>query len=111
METACITPRQKLIGLSASVKVLVESGQFDSVNDALIALYLSRHPEASFFRTFNEWKKEGKKVRKGEKGFLVWGRKLKRQLKDQEGDGVESEGARLSKFFPLAYVFADTQVD
>lgn len=106
MNTDVISPRSRLIGLSNSVKILVDSGQFDSINEALVAFYMNQDPCINCFKTFREWKNEGKFVRKGEKGFLVWGRKIKPKAKN---DGQEEVSEY--QFFPVSYIFADTQVN
>ena len=61
--------------ISAQIHLLVESGQFATVNDAVIeTCYISE--EHQVFKKFHEWKDEGKKIKKGSKGFPVWSRPL-----------------------------------
>ncbi len=95
--------RIMLAKLSQQVRVLVESGQFDSINEALIANYSNGKPLK--FNTFKQWKEKGFSVKKGEKAFLVWG--TPRQVPvDPEADAESEE----FKFWPVCYLFSEKQV-
>lgn len=61
----------------------------------------------SDFRTFNEWKREGFKVKKGSKGFVVWGRPLSEQKAEQGQEASDEE----STYFPISHVFSNAQVE
>ena len=56
------------------------------------------------FLTFKGWKEKGFKVKKGEKAFLVWGKKRKKEVE-------ENEEAKEFSFFPLAFIFSNAQVE
>jgi hypothetical protein len=73
--------------------IIIESFYKDSENDD--------------FRTFNEWKREGYKVKKGSKGFVVWGRPLSEQKAEQGQEASDEE----STFFPISHVFSNAQVE
>ena len=60
--------REMLKTISAQIHLLVESGQFATVNEAVIeTCYKSE--EHQVFKKFHEWKDEGKKIKKGSPRF------------------------------------------
>lgn len=62
-------------------------------------------------RTFEEWKKAGYYVRKGEKAILLWGRpKPSRHAKEEAAQAGLPEEAAKNDFYPLAYLFSNRQV-
>jgi antirestriction protein ArdC len=67
--------------------------------------------ENQIFKTFKEWRKEGFQVRKGSKGFVVWGRKLKATDKKTAKKTGNSDDEREFKFFPISHVFSNNQVE
>lgn len=96
--------RKFLSRISNGFKPLVKEGLFESVNDALLQCYAEDLPEGTEFKSFNQWRKEGKRVKKGEKAYLLWGKP--RQVENKHAEEDDS-----FKFFPLAYVFASDQVE
>ena len=109
--------RERLKILSEEVKDLVEEGTFFTINDAIVET-LYRDGTHREFKSYRQWRKEGFQVRKGEKAFLLWARPkdLDRIRKEQEskktGEPVKEEDVEeMSKFFPLAYLFSNAQVD
>lgn len=80
-------------------------------NECLIRYYESLG--YSDFKTFRQWKQEGKQVKKGEKAFLLWARPVDRLKKEEaESQGKEAPAAEEGPdFFPLCYVFAASQVN
>ncbi len=96
--------RQMLKELSNEVKPLVKEGAFDTVNEAVIKLCYMRdgHDE---FKKFNQWLNEGKRVKKGEKGFPVWARP--KDMKKDEHPDLEDDFS----FFPICYLFSNAQVE
>jgi|SRR5690554_108627 len=96
--------RKFLSGISKGIKMLVDEGIFDTVNEGLLEIYAEDLPEGTEFKSFMQWKREGKQVRKGEKAYLLWGKPKKALAKGAE------EGEEF-KFFPLAYAFSSCQVD
>lgn len=107
-----MTPAEKrayLRGLSKKVKPLVEAGDYDTVNEALTELYKAENAEITEFKTFHEWRKSGMKIKTDETAFLVWGSKRKtKQAKEEE---EQTEEDKKYSFFPLCYLFANTQVE
>ncbi|MDN3665624.1 ArdC-like ssDNA-binding domain-containing protein [Algibacter miyuki] len=75
-----------------------------NINSILIEMYTNEiHQE---FKTFKGWIKENKRVKKGEKGFFVWSKKLKGTEKKE---GAEED--KDFKFFGIAYIFSNAQVE
>lgn len=97
--------RKELIELSKFVRLGVKSGAYDSVNEGLKEIYQETNTEIEEFKTFWQWKEEGATVRKGEKAFLIWGQPRKAS---QVPDGATEPEE--FKYWPLCYLFANTQV-
>lgn len=97
--------RKELIELSKFVRMGVKSGAYDSVNEGLKEIYHETNPEIQEFKTFWQWKDEGATVRKGEKAFLIWGQPRKGEQVPEGSDEPEEY-----KYWPLCYLFANTQV-
>jgi len=85
---------------------LVRDGKCKTINDGLLHLYKTDNPDIQTFRTYNGWKREGCQVKKGSKAFLIWG--TPRTATNQEAEENQEDEF---KFFPIAYLFADTQVE
>ena len=66
------------------------------------------------FKTFHQWKAEGKTILKGSKAYLVWAQPLN-ALKEQEAaekdpnTPLEDEEGKY-KYFPVCYLFSNEQV-
>lgn len=91
--------------LSKQVAPLVEAGEYDRINAAIIATYKNEtHQE---FKRFSEWKKLGYQIKKGSEAFTVWARprtkyKVENQVQTEEKD---------YSFFPLCFLFSNAQVE
>lgn len=100
--------RELLKKYSAFAAPFVENGDYETINQAIVAeCYTNKkHKE---FKTFKQWLKDGFSVKKGEKAFLVWGRPKDTQDKEagKEPEPNENEKA----FFPIAFVFSNAQVE
>lgn len=97
--------KQFLKSISTQAKEAIELGTTDeeSVNAVLINwLTNDTHQE---FNNFWAWKKKGFKVKKGEKAFFVWSKKMK--SKDKESQDEDKEFS----FFSIAYLFSNAQVE
>lgn len=103
--------RQQLKSMSKAVKPLLEMGEFETVNEALIASYKSNDPEIEEFKTFADWKKEGKKIVKGSTAFLIWGKKRKSKQEEEAPEETTEETKENYSYFPVCYLFANTQVN
>jgi len=106
---ACETREDKknlLKSLSKSAKMVIEAEQEDKrVNEVLIEWYTNENHNE--FKKFWDWKKAGFKVKKGEKAFFVWGKKRKATEKATN----EKEEDKEFKFYPIAYLFSNAQVE
>lgn len=101
-----------LIELSKAVSGLVENGDFENVNQAVIETFY-KSEEHQEFSTFKGWKEKNFMVKKGSKGFAVWSKPLK-------GKSIKEEGAPVQEvplteelgrsFFGVAYLFSNSQV-
>ena len=98
--------RDALKEMSRAVKMAIDQGaEFNTINEGLVALYREQgHTE---LHSFNQWLSKGFAVRKGERALLLWGEP--RQAGKVEKPEGENEDEY--KFFPLAYVFSQKQVD
>lgn len=85
------------------------AGMEESPNELLRGYYAQAgHTE---LKTFEEWKKAGFYIRKGEKAILLWGHpKPSRQAKEAAKQAGKSEEEAQSDFYPLAYLFSNKQV-
>lgn len=103
--------RERLKLLSLEVKDLVEDGTFETINDAIMeTLYKSRQHRT--FNSFIGWKQQGKQVKKGEKAFLLWSKpKYIPKEAATQGDESEQEQEDEYKFYSIAYLFSNAQVE
>jgi hypothetical protein len=56
--------------------------------------------------SFKKWLEKGFVVKRGEKALLLWGQPRQAQNQEKQNDADKDE----FKFFPLAYVFSQLQV-
>lgn len=111
MPEATKAKRSYLDELSRAVQPLVKDGKYALINDALIN-EIYRCGDHKEFKTFQEWKKEGYSVKKGEKAFLVWGRPVdKQRSEEQVAKGQQPDEPDERKFFPLSFLFSNAQVE
>jgi len=75
------------------------------VND-LILKYIYDTEGATEFKTFWQWKAEKKRIKKGSKAFVLWGRKRNKTSQDDNGEEQNEYS-----FFPLVYLFSNLQVE
>ncbi|RZK95170.1 MAG: hypothetical protein EOO62_30160 [Hymenobacter sp.] len=102
--------RATLLANSALARQLVEMGEYDSINEALVACYTQgEHQE---FNMFGQWIKLGYAVKRDEHcRFPVWGQpvdKDKPGAKAQADTEGEDESTR---YWPTAYLFSNAQVE
>lgn len=76
-----------------------------TVND-IIVNQIYKNTLHNEFHSFKGWLQLGKRVKKGETAFLIWGRPRKMKAKE-----AADEEEKNIKFFPLAYVFSNEQVE
>jgi len=93
--------RELLKKLSLQVKPLVDAGEFNTINEALIQVIYKEQGEK--YQKFHEWKAQGYTILKGSKAFPVWAQPRKINLKKEE---TEEE----IEYFPICYLFNENQV-
>lgn len=102
--------REQLKQISKIAKKLQEKEYPElTINEILLnILYQPKNKKASklTFDTFNGWREKGMRVKKGEKAYLIWGKKRKALQQESEKDEKED-----FNFFPLAFVFSSSQVE
>ena len=85
------------------LKTLVAQEMYSTLNQAIVEIVYK--PEGhTTLKSFEQWKREGKRVRKGEKALIVWGSPKFSETSDNSGESAE-------KFFPLCYLFSNLQVE
>lgn len=100
-----IRNRKELIALSKIARMMIDTGDADSVNDALIQIYDKNQGEDCEYNTFNQWKQKGYTINKGVKAFHVWGQP--RQVSQVPEGAQEPEEY---KYWPICYLFSNLQV-
>lgn len=95
----------KAISLQAKEAIEMQTTEEETVNSVLISWLTNK--EHKQFNSFWQWKKLGYKVKKGEKAFFVWSKKLKAKDKAKATEEDEKEFS----FFSLAYLFSNAQVE
>ena len=104
-----IEKKKALIALSKIAKEIQEmEDEPRNINSILIEDFYSKGPHKEF-NTFAEWIKQGQRVKKGEKAFLVWGRKRKSN-QDQPTAEPQTKEEKEFSFYPLCYLFSNAQV-
>lgn len=86
------------------VKPLMEAEGFSTVNEAIIEKVYKEDGNHSEFKTFNQWRSMGYKIKKGSKAFTVWG-------KPTQGQRVKNDEADVYDWFPICFLFSDKQVE
>lgn len=105
--------------LSNQIQELRKSGILPyammSVNDCLREIYQDQTGQNDW-KTFKQWKEEGFRVMKGEKGFPLWAKPLVSQ-EDEQGN-IETEQLKEGEltysekvsYWPMCYLFHAGQV-
>ena len=96
--SAIAAQRAALKVLTQSLRPKVASGEFPTVNQALLASYQTK--KHMTFNTYEGWFKAGKVVKKNSKPFLVWGAPVERT--DEYGKSYS--------YFPVRYLYSNAQV-
>jgi len=77
------------------------------IND-LIMMFLHNPTGNKEFKTFYQWKKEGKTIIKGSHAALIWGQPIAAHSKVMQEN--EEPNEETYKLFPLCYLFSQDQV-
>jgi len=88
------------------------------INDMIMLLY-QKKAGTEDFRTFSAWLQAGFKIKKGERGWIIWGQKRSAPVPGQSvGAGLApghpqqvDEMTAEYKFFPTCYLFNENQVE
>ena len=96
--TAIAAQRAALKSLTQSLRPKVASGEFPTVNQALLASYQTK--KHTTFNSYEGWLKAGKIVKKNSKPFLVWGAPVEKPGSDGEP----------YTYFPVRYLYSNAQV-
>ena len=109
-EIACKKAKQRrneLCAISKGLQAGVKEGFFSSVNEALIEMYNERTGGGEY-KTFHDWRKDNKKVKKGSTSYMVWGSPLNIKSKN-EPDETDEENKSI--LFPVCHLFHESQVE
>ena len=97
--------REQLATISKKLRPLVESGDFEKINDAIKQMVYA--PDGhTVLKTYRQWQEEGKQVKRGEKALILWAKPKEVQKKEE---GKQTEDIDYS-FFPICHVFSQKQV-
>jgi len=129
--------RVELINLSVDMRLLRNEGVANAkteeealfwsslrIND-LIMLQYQKRAGTEDFRTFSSWHEAGFKIKRGEKGWIIWGQKRSAPVPGQSvGSGLAPDHSLFAnhspqvdemtaeyKFFPTCYLFNENQVE
>lgn len=93
--------RDQLKQFSKDASLLVQSGKYSSINQALIKEFYQRFTNQPF-KTMEEWNSLGFKIKKNEEAYMLWGKRI---------DVPATESKEAYSYFPLKYVFNNDQVE
>lgn len=97
--------RKELIKLSKIARAKRDEEGLDCTLNEIIIDDFYTDDEHQEFHLLRDWNEKGYKVKKGSKAFTIWGKK--RTVENTDPDSEEDE----YKFFPLAYLFSNAQVE
>lgn len=92
------------LSLGENSRALFWAGR--TLNSIIIELFYKKNGNTEF-KTFAQWKREEKKVKKGSKGFIIWGRPLGVQQEEKKEEADDESGT----YFPVSYLFSNLQVE
>lgn len=102
--------REELILLSNNLKDLVDNGVYENMNKALISYYKQTYNLTSL-KGFEQWNSEGFIIKKGSKGYKIWGKPRNFTDKQTDKDKTEEQTDKNEPYFyPIAYLFSEKQV-
>jgi len=101
--------KKKFLG-KQHAKTLEEALYWEAVriNDLILDLYYQKAGTRDF-KTYSDWFIEGFKIKRGEKGWIIWAKKREAKRK---GLNVETADIDMDfEFFPTCYLFNVNQVE
>lgn len=99
--------RQELRELSNLAKKIQETSCTEMTINEILIEHFYKSAKDTEFKTLYDWNKEGFKVVKGSKSFVIWGKpkQIKEQTEANQEEGDEKE------FYPICYLFSNAQVE
>jgi len=102
--------RQALREISKVAKMMLQSEAMEEENvNEIVINHFYKNDTHQEFKSFKGWMKAGFAVKKGEKAFCIWGKPRKKKETDPKEENEEQ--GKKSKFYPLAYIFSNAQVE
>lgn len=105
--------RQQLSALSQDLKAVAQmQGIEESVNSLLLAYYKTQF-ETTDLRTFEEWKKAGYTVKKGQTSFMIWATPKATKAERERVAEAKAKGEHATEkedYFPVCHLFDIKQV-
>lgn len=82
-----------------------------TINDMLMQFLYNRNGDRQY-KTFNQWKHEGKIINKGAKAAIVWGQPIKATGKPEPQTTEQEKQSQPDEFkmYPLCYLFSNEQI-
>jgi len=77
-----------------------------TLNSFIVEDYQRQQGEGEF-NTFHQWKEKNRTIKKGEKGWPIWGQPLGSRADEEKQS--EDQDAENMKYFPLCYLFHESQ--
>lgn len=103
--------KELLKDLSNTAKMMLELDPDAGINvNDVIVNKMYKNAEHQEFSTFKGWKEKGFQVKKGSKSFFIWS-KPRNANKKEEVKKEDSKDKDEYKFFGIAYLFSNAQVE
>lgn len=105
--------RQQLSALSRELKAVANlTGDPDNVNELLKGYYATTYGTTDL-RTFEEWKKAGYTVKKGQTSFMIWATPKATKSERERVAEAKAKGEQATEredYFPVCHLFDIKQV-
>lgn len=102
--------RQQLSALSRELKAVAElTGEAENVNELLKGYYSTTYGTTDL-RTFDEWKKAGYTVKKGQQSFMIWASPKAERERVAEAKAKGEQVTEKEDYFPVCHLFDISQV-
>ena len=105
--------RKELSALSQDLKAVAElTGEAENVNELLKGYYSTTYGTTDL-RTFEEWKKAGYTVKKGQTSFMIWATPKATKAERERVAEAKAKGEHATEkedYFPVCHLFDIKQV-
>ena len=105
--------RQQLSALSRELKAVANlTGEPDNVNELLKGYYATTYGTTDL-RTFEEWKKAGYTLKKGQTSFMIWATPKATKAERERVAEAKAKGEHATEkedYFPVCHLFDIKQV-